>query len=154
LGFAAAAEFEESKMVRSPAKKHHDEIPHDEVAADQTHDLHLKASPEVDGETSAEDANLLATVAMVGVVGIGVAVLEMALLPGVILGVAAMAAPKFAPKLGAALGPMFKSTVRGLYRISQNTRELVAETHEHVKDIVAEVDAEHSSAKETGAPLQ
>jgi len=53
-----------------------------------------------------------------------------------------MAAPKFAPKLGSALGPMFKSTVRGVYKLGQKTKEFVAETNEHVQDIVAEVDAE------------
>ena len=143
-------------MVKSPASKHHDEIPREEPAA-LAHELHLEAPAEADPESTQEEATLVATVATVGVIGIGVAVVEAALLPGVILGVAAMAAPKFAPKLGAALGPMFKSTVRGLYRISQKTREFVAETQEHVQDIVAEVDAEGQSAaavKETGAPLQ
>jgi len=40
------------------------------------------------------------------------------------------------------LKPLFKSTVRGAYKITQKTREFVAETQEHVQDIVAEVDAE------------
>ncbi len=153
-------------MVKSPAKKDLDdkkdldEVSH-HAAAEVEHDLHLE--PAVDGEAdaspeeSSDESNIVATVATVGVVGIGVAMVEIALLPGVILGVAAMAAPQLAPKIGAALGPMFKSTVRGLYRVGQKTRELVAETHEHVQDIVAEVDAEGKAAasvKETGAPLQ
>ena len=75
-------------------------------------------------------------------VGVGVALFEAALLPGLVLGVAAVAAPKFAPKLGSALGPIFKSTVRGVYKFGQKTKEFVAETNEHVQDIVAEVDAE------------
>ena len=95
-----------------------------------------------DVETTQEEGDMIATVATVGVIGIGVAIVEAALLPGVILGVAAMAAPKLAPKMGSMLGPMFKSTVRGVYRLSQKTKELVAETHEHVQDIVSEVDAE------------
>jgi hypothetical protein len=158
-------------MVQS-SKKHHDETAKDTIAHEtaahevpEAHDLtapelHLEGEPD-DSETTAEEANLVATVAAVGVVGIGVAVVEAALLPGVILGVAAMAVPKLAPKLGSALGPIFKSSVRGLYRLSQKTREFVAETQEHVQDIVAEVDAEAApakieagSSKAAGAPLQ
>ena len=99
-----------------------------------------------DDELSAEETDIVATVATVGVIGVGVAVFEAALLPGVVLGVAAMMVPKFAPKLGSALSPMFKSTVRGVYKIGQKTKEFVAETHEQVQDIVAEVDAEAKGA--------
>lgn len=102
-------------------------------------------------ETTDETSDsLVATVATLGVVGVGVAVLEAALLPGVILGAAAVLAPKFVPQLGTTLKPLFKSTVRGAYKISQKTREFVAETQEHVQDIVAEVNAE---VEEKGAPL-
>ncbi|MGO9845210.1 MAG: DUF5132 domain-containing protein [Methylocella sp.] len=102
-------------------------------------------------DTSDETSeNLVATVATVGVVGVGVAVFESALLPGVVLGAAAVLAPKFVPQLGSALKPLFKSTVRGAYKITQKTREFVAETQEHVQDIVAEVDAE---VDKKGAPL-
>ena len=94
-------------------------------------------------ETTDEAAEkVIATVATIGVVGVGVALFEAALLPGVVLGAAAVLAPKFVPQIGSALKPLFKSTVRGAYKISQKTREFVAETHEHVQDIVAEVDAE------------
>jgi hypothetical protein len=94
-----------------------------------------------DASDEASDS-LPVTVAAVAIVGVGVAVFEAALLPGVILGAAAVLAPKFVPQLGSALKPLFKSTVRGAYKISQKTREFVAETHEHVQDIVAEVDAD------------
>jgi hypothetical protein len=100
----------------------------------------------VDDELNAEETDLVATVATVGVIGVGVAVFEAALLPGLVLGVAAMAAPKFAPKISSALGPMFKSTVRGVYKFGQKTREFVTEANEHVQDIVAEVDAETKNA--------
>ncbi len=143
-------------MVKAPAKKQHDEIPHDDHVADGEHELHLEAAVE-DAEADAEEATLVATVATVGVIGIGVVMIEAALLPGLILGVAAMAAPRLAPKMGSAMGPMFKSAVRGFYRFGQKTREFVAETQEHVQDIVAEVDAEGKSVattKEAGAPLQ
>jgi hypothetical protein len=93
--------------------------------------------------TNSEDSgDLLPTVATVAVVGIGAAVFEAALLPGLVLGVAAMCVPRFYRQIGSALDPLFKSTVRGAYQIGQKTREMVAEAQEQVQDIVAEVDAE------------
>jgi len=93
-------------------------------------------------------ANEAVTVAAtVGVVAVGVALFEVALLPGMAIGVAAMLAPKYVPKMGAALTPMFKSTVRGVYKFGQRTREMVAEAKEQVHDIVAEVHAEEDVAK-------
>jgi len=93
-------------------------------------------------EQADDQAVLVATAATVGVVGIGVAVFEAALLPGVVLGVAAMLVPRYLPRMGTALTPLFRSTVRGAYKVGQKTREMVAEAQEHVHDIVAEVDAE------------
>ena len=37
---------------------------------------------------------------------------------------------------------MSRSTVRGAYKFRQKTQEMMAEAHEQVQDIVAEVDAE------------
>jgi hypothetical protein len=91
-----------------------------------------------------EHAVLVATAATVGVVGVGVAVFEAALLPGVVLGVAAMLVPKYLPRMSASLTPLFRSTVKGVYKAGQRTREMVAEAKEHVHDIVAEVDAEEN----------
>lgn len=100
----------------------------------------------VEGGVSSGDVNetssILATVATVGVVGAGVAVLEAALLPGLVLGVAAVAAPSLLPRLGSAISPIFRSAVRGVYMAGRKTREIVAEAQEHVNDIVAEVDSE------------
>src|SRR5580698_4150395 len=64
-------------------------------------------------------SDIVATVATVAVVGIGAAVFEAALLPGVVLGVAAMWLPQYFPKMGEALNPLFRSTVRGAYKISK-----------------------------------
>ena len=58
-------------------------------------------------ELSNKETNILATVAAVGAVGVGVVVFEAALLPGVVLDVAAMAAPKLLPRVGSALNPVF-----------------------------------------------
>jgi hypothetical protein len=94
-------------------------------------------------EPEAEDRSaVVATVATVAVVGIGAAAFEAALLPGIVLGVAAMFVPKYLPQLGAAVNPLFRSTVRGAYKIRQKTKEMVAEAQEQVHDIVAEVHAE------------
>jgi hypothetical protein len=93
-------------------------------------------------DDASPDSSMLATVATIGVVGVGVAVMEAALLPGVVLGVAAVAAPKYLPRLGSAMAPLFRSAVRGVYMAGRKTREIVAEAQEQVNDIVAEVDSE------------
>jgi hypothetical protein len=92
-----------------------------------------------------EDSGLGAAVATVVVVAAGAALFEAALLPGIALGVAAVAAPKYFPKLAGALNPLFKSTVRGTYKLAQKSKEAFAEAHEHVNDIVAEVKAENEA---------
>ena len=69
-------------------------------------------------------------------------VLDRRLLPGLVLGIATMLVPKYLPRLGGAVSPLVKSTVRGAYKMGQKTREMVAEVQEQVHDIVAEVDAE------------
>jgi hypothetical protein len=57
-----------------------------------------------------------------------------------------MLAPRYVPRMGAALTPMFRSSVRGVYKFGQKTREVVAEAKEQVNDIVAEVHAEGTEA--------
>jgi hypothetical protein len=94
-------------------------------------------------------SEVIATAATVAVVGVGAALFEAALLPGLVLGVAAMWAPQYFPKMGEALNPLFRSTVRGAYKLGNKTREFVAEAQEQVHDIVAEVHAE--DAQETKA---
>jgi Protein of unknown function (DUF5132) len=100
-------------------------------------------------QPDSQDGDLLATVATVAVVGIGAAVFEAALLPGLVIGVAAMCVPRFFPQIGSALRPLFKSTVRGANQLRQKTREMIAEAQEQVQDIVAEVDAENDLAPAT-----
>lgn len=112
------------------------------AVSDAHEDIQAVEHEETDDELSAEESDIVATVATVGVVAIGAAVFEAALLPGLVLGVAAVAAPKFVPKIGSTLSPLFKSTVRSIYKFGQKTKEFVHETNEHVQDIVAEVDAE------------
>ena len=109
---------------------------------------HVQAPETEDIAPASEDrSDMVATVATVAVVGIAAAAFEAALRPGIVLGVAAVAAPKYVPKLGAALNPLFRSAVRGTYKIGQKTKEMLAEAHEQVNDIVAEVHAEGDVAK-------
>jgi hypothetical protein len=98
-------------------------------------------------EAQLDQTDLVVTAATVAVVGVGVAVFEAALLPGLVLGVAAMVAPKVLPSMGSALNPLFRSTVRHAYKFGQKTKEMVAEAQEHVNDIVAEAKASD------GAPI-
>jgi hypothetical protein len=96
-------------------------------------------TPELDNE---DRSDVVATVATVAVVGIGAAAFEAALLPGICLGVAAMWLPQYFPKMGDALNPLFRSTVRGVYKMGHKTREMMAEAQEQFHDIAAEVHAE------------
>jgi Protein of unknown function (DUF5132) len=101
-------------------------------------------------EPADEDSSeLVATVVTVAVVGIGAAAFEAALLPGIVLGVAAMCVPRFLPQIGAALNPLFKSTVRGAYKVGEKAREMAAEAQEQVHDVVAKVDAERDAGPTT-----
>jgi hypothetical protein len=96
------------------------------------------------------ESGLNKVVATVAVVAIGAAVFEAALLPGIALGVAAVAAPKYLPRLAGALNPLFKSTVRGTYKLAQKSKEVLAEAQEQVHDIVAEVKAESEATEAKG----
>jgi len=98
------------------------------------------------------DSTMVATVATVAVVGVGAALFEVALLPGMILGVAAMAAPAALPKIGAVLNPLFRSTVRGVYKFGEKAQEVAAEMQEQVHDVIAEVKAERDAKAD--APVE
>lgn len=89
-------------------------------------------------------------VGTVALVGLGVAFIEEELLAGMAIGVAAMAFPNLAPKMGAAFRPLLKSAVRAGYGIAARTRETVAEMSEQFQDVRAEVRAEHEH-QESGA---
>jgi hypothetical protein len=83
----------------------------------------------------------------VGVICVGAALFEAALIPGMVIGVAAMLAPKALPKLGAAVEPAFREAVRGTYKLGQKARHIIAEAEEQVHDIVAEEKAAGAAAK-------
>jgi hypothetical protein len=112
------------------------------------------AADKMDGANEHDESHeggINKTVATVVVVAAGAALFEAALLPGLVLGVAAMAAPKYLPKLANSLNPLFKSTVRGTYKFAQKSKEMFAEAREQVHDVVAEVKAENETAANSGA---
>jgi hypothetical protein len=109
--------------------------------SDATEQGATAAAEPIDSERD-DRSGVIATVATVAVVGIGAAAFEAALLPGIVVGVAAMWLPQYLPKMGEAVNPFFRSTVRGAYKFSKKTKEMMAEAHEQVNDIVAEVHAE------------
>jgi hypothetical protein len=97
-------------------------------------------------EAGEDRGDVVATVATVAVVGVAAAVFEAALLPGIVLGVAAVAVPRYFPRIGAAVNPVFRSTVRSAYKLGHKTREMMAEAQEQFHDIAAEVHAEKDVA--------
>lgn len=64
---------------------------------------------------------LMIGAATVGVICVGAALIEAALIPGMVIGVVAMLAPKALPKLGTAVEPMFRGAVRGTYKLGQES---------------------------------
>jgi hypothetical protein len=109
-----------------------------ETAAEHVESVAVEAPEQANSVRS----DVVATAATVAVVGLGAAAFEAALLPGLVLGVAAMWLPQYFPKMGEALNPLFRSTVRGVYKVGHKTRELMAEAQEQFHDIAAEVHAE------------
>jgi predicted trehalose synthase len=110
---------------------------HNPPAAEQ----HLSS----EAPTSKQD-DLIGKVATVAVIGLGVALIEVELIPGLILGAAAAFLPNLMPKLGGSLRPAMKSTVRASYKFAQKTREAFAEASEQVQDMVAEAKLEQEPA--------
>lgn len=90
-------------------------------------------------------------VATIGVVAICAAVVSVELIPGLALGVAAALAPRFLPKMGGGLQPLFNSTVRGAYKLGRKARSAFSELQERVEDITAEVKAEEAAAETAAA---
>ena len=84
--------------------------------------------------------------ATVAAVGLGVALIEAELIPGMLIGVGAMLAPNLLNRLGAGLRPLVKGAVRAGYTVVEKTKETLAEAGEQYQDIVAEVKSEQDTA--------
>jgi hypothetical protein len=86
----------------------------------------------------------------VAAIGAAAALIEVELIPGMLLGVAAMLVPGLLPKVGTGLRPLIKGAVRAGYNVAARAREAVAEAGEQFEDIVAEVKAEQHAATTPG----
>ncbi len=95
--------------------------------------------------------NTQTKVAAAGVIVVGAALIEVALVPGIIVGLAAALAPQYMPQAVDNLRPAFRSVVRNAYKFGRKARETVAEAQEHVQDIVAEVHAEDAHGETAAA---
>ena len=86
----------------------------------------------------------------VAAVGVAAALIEVELIPGMLLGVAAMLMPNLLPRIGSGLRPLVKGAVRAGYGVADRARETIAEAGEQFQDIMAEVKSEqHASAPAT-----
>ena len=103
--------------------------------------------------TDGNGSTLASKAATVAVVGLGAALIEAELIPGILIGVAAMLAPNLLPKVGNGLRPIVKGIVKAGYTLTERARETFAEAGEQMQDIVAEVRAEqHTGMPSTAAP--
>lgn len=103
-----------------------EDVPGVTKVVDETVELVLSEPDSIDDH--GEDRAPVATAAAVAVLGIGIAAFEVALLPAFALGAIAGWLPGNVPKVGKTLNPLFRSTVRGAYKIGQKTRAIVAES--------------------------
>lgn len=107
--------------------------------------------PPSDGKGNVVDElknnEMAAKVATIAVVGVGVALVSVELLPAMLIGAAAALLPGIGPKWT----PYFKSTVRAGYNAVRKTREVVAEAGEHLQDAIAEAKSEKGAAAPTPA---
>jgi hypothetical protein len=120
--------------------------------AEDTHSPAVNGAAAPEAEIDQDTNDIVGKVVLVGAIGIGAAIIESALIPGMIIGAAAVLAPKFVPEIGNRLRPLFKSTIRGAYKLTEKTREGFAEAHEQVQDIMAEARHEDTQAAETSKP--
>ena len=97
---------------------------------------------------------MASTAATVAIIGLGVALIEVELIPGMLIGIAAVLAPNFLPRLGKAIRPLVKGAVRAGYALAEKTRETVAEAGEQFEDIVAEVKSETATTSGSDAPVR
>jgi hypothetical protein len=85
----------------------------------------------------------------VAAVGLGVALIEAELIPGMLIGAAAVLAPDLLPKLGKGLRPFIKGAIRAGYTLRERARDTVAEATEQFQDVAAEVKTEHRMSPQT-----
>src|SRR2546421_3925478 len=110
-----------------------------EPGSNQRSELH--AVEEAPGDAS------LPQLGMAALAGVAVAAIEAELLPGLLIGVGAMLAPKLVPGLGKVMRPLGKILVRIGYEVAAKAQEIVAEASEQVQDMVAEIKTEKAAGQ-------
>jgi hypothetical protein len=98
-----------------------------------------------------EEPDVVTTVVTIGVIGVAAALFDVALIPGIVIGVAAAYGPKYLANIGDRLQPMFSYALRSAYTVTRSARDAVAQAQERIHDIAAEVEAEEAAGKATGA---
>lgn len=79
-------------------------------------------------------------------IGLGAALIEAELVPGIVLGAAAMLLGKVFPQLNEGVRPLMKAAVGAGLAVADKTRTMLAEAGEQMQDVVAEVRAERRQA--------
>jgi hypothetical protein len=98
--------------------------------------------------TVASDDDLFnAGLTAAALVGLGLMIIRPRLLPGLVLGVAAMMAPRVFPGLQGSLRPLMKDVIRTGYMAAEKAKEIVAEAGEQLQDLAAEVRYEDAMTK-------
>lgn len=121
-------------------------------AYDHAQQTHGGGAPLLPAPAAADNSDVVAKVAIVGAIGLGAALIEASLILGILIGAAAVLAPKYLPGVRERMRPLFKSTVRGVYKLSEKTREAFAEAQEQVQDLMAE--ARHEASTNESSPAQ
>src|ERR1700687_2899941 len=98
------------------AKEHRPATPAHEETAQASASSPTSGNGDLDGILGSR----LATVAAVG---IGVALIEAELIPGMLIGVGAMLAPKLLNRFGSGLRPLVKGAVRAGYALVEQAKE-------------------------------
>ena len=97
-------------------------------------------------ESHRHPSSVAETVTAVALIGIGAALIEVEWIPGILIGIGAMLAPKLVPGLTDVMKPVVRTAIRTVMKAG----EFVAEAKEQVEDIVAEVRAEQDMASSAG----
>jgi hypothetical protein len=125
---------------------HHEHGHHEAGEHDAANELNGASPAVTDGAEGSND--VASKFAIAGVIGVGAALIEVSLIPGILVGAVAVLAPKYLPGIRDRLRPMLKHTIRGVYKATEKTREALAEAQEQVQDIMAE--ARHDEASSAG----
>ena len=104
-------------------------------------------------EVDAAQPDFTTTVATIGVIGVAAALFDVALIPGIIIGVAAAYAPKYLCRRSVTACNRYSTTRSGgAYKVTRKARSAVAETQERFHDLAAEVEAEEAAELNGAAP--